>query len=267
MSVSCAESVPSPQHRIADLALSLHANPPPSPDQVIKRIVDYAASAIPGAEYAGVTHVFSRQRVTTAATTHPYPAVLDSAQQMLQEGPCYSAARDQQTFRIDDLYQEKRWPNFRREALRETPIRSILSFRLFTSDSSSAALNVYADPPGAFSDEAEDFGYALATHAALAWDAVRRDGEFRSALSSRDVIGQAKGILMNHFDIDAVAAFELLRSCLRRATESSSMSLSRSQPCGESNEDAWLSAARYFGAPCAAGDHLVLRSVTWGLCP
>ena len=40
---------------------------------------------------------------------------------------------------------------------------------------------------------------------------ARQQGDFRSALASRDLIGQAKGMLMERFTIDAVAAFELLR--------------------------------------------------------
>lgn len=111
---------------------------------MIGSIVDYAASAIPGAQYAGVTLALTRTQITTPAFAHPYPKMLDSARHMLREGPCYRAARDEQTIRVDDLYEERRWPNFRREALRMTPIRSILSFSLFTSDASSAALNVYS---------------------------------------------------------------------------------------------------------------------------
>ena len=40
---------------------------------------------------------------------------------------------------------------------------------------------------------------------------LRRQEQFRSVLASRDIIGQAKGILMGRFDINAVAAFDLLR--------------------------------------------------------
>ena len=40
---------------------------------------------------------------------------------------------------------------------------------------------------------------------------LRRDQQFRSALASRDVIGQAKGMLMERFGVNALHAFELLK--------------------------------------------------------
>jgi AmiR/NasT family two-component response regulator len=45
----------------------------------------------------------------------------------------------------------------------------------------------------------------------LVWNMTRRDQQFRSALVSRDIIGQAKGRLMERFDIGAAEAFELLK--------------------------------------------------------
>ena len=50
----------------------------------------------------------------------------------------------------------------------------------------------------------------LATHAAIALIASDKENQFESALASRDVIGQAKGIVMERFKIDAQRAFALL---------------------------------------------------------
>ncbi len=177
----------------------------------MRQIVEHAALEIPGADYAGVTLATSRNEVTTPASTHRYPALLDTIQERHAEGPCLSAAWNQHTVRIDDLRIDDRWPSYQRDALALTPIRSVLSFRLFTSDRTMGALNVYAEKPGAFNSESEEIGYVLATHTALAWDTVRRESQFRSALASRDIIGQAKGILMARFNIDAVRAFDLLK--------------------------------------------------------
>jgi AmiR/NasT family two-component response regulator len=55
-----------------------------------------------------------------------------------------------------------------------------------------------------------EIGGVFAAHVALAWSMMRRQDQFRSALASRDVIGQAKGVIMERFNLDAVEAFELL---------------------------------------------------------
>ena len=50
----------------------------------------------------------------------------------------------------------------------------------------------------------------LATHAAITLIAANTQIQFESALASRDVIGQAKGILMERYKLDAGRAFALL---------------------------------------------------------
>ena len=86
-----------------------------------------------------------------------------------------------------------------------------MSFRLYTLGVDSGALNLFGFGTGSFTAEPEALGAMLATHAAVALVAVNRQQQFESALASRDLIGQAKGILMGRFDVDAVRAFELLR--------------------------------------------------------
>jgi AmiR/NasT family two-component response regulator len=50
----------------------------------------------------------------------------------------------------------------------------------------------------------------LATHAAITLIAADKETQFKSALASRDVIGQAKGIIMERYKLDAGRAFALL---------------------------------------------------------
>ena len=197
--------------RIARLARELHNRSGDDADAVINALVDHAVAAVPSAEYAGITVTANRRHVTTPAATHRYPVILDEIQQQHQQGPCVTAVWEQHTVRVNDLSAEFRWPAYRRDALAATPIRSIMSFQLFTAHQTMGALNVYSEVPNAFDLEAEEIGIVFATHAALVWDSVRREREFRSALASRDIIGQAKGVVMERFQVDAVQAFELLK--------------------------------------------------------
>ncbi|GAT08186.1 ANTAR domain-containing protein [Mycolicibacterium novocastrense] len=52
----------------------------------------------------------------------------------------------------------------------------------------------------------------MAAHAAIGLATARRDDQFQTALASRDIIGQAKGMIMERFGVDAPAAFNLLVS-------------------------------------------------------
>jgi AmiR/NasT family two-component response regulator len=52
----------------------------------------------------------------------------------------------------------------------------------------------------------------LATYAATALISVDRQTQFESALAGRDLIGQAKGILMERFHIDAERAFDMMKA-------------------------------------------------------
>ncbi|MDT5339466.1 MAG: hypothetical protein QOD90_4971 [Mycobacterium sp.] len=180
-------------------------------DRAMAEITDSATRAVPGAQYAGITMVSKRDGIRNVAATHPYVLELDEVQRRNQEGPCLTAAWENHTVRVDDLATDERWPKYRVAALESTPIRSIVSFRVFAGEADSGALNFFAERPHAFTEEALELGMIFATHAAIAWGMLRRDRQFRSALASRDVIGQAKGMLMERFDLDAVRAFDLLK--------------------------------------------------------
>jgi transcriptional regulator with GAF, ATPase, and Fis domain len=126
------------------------------------------------------------------------------------EGPCLSAIKDHETYRIDNLEVEERWPAFAHRAAEETGVLSVLGFRLFADEDTMGALNLYSREPSAFSDDAEAFGSVFAAHAAVAMVEARHQAQFRESLESRDVIGQAKGIIMSTRHVTDDEAFQIL---------------------------------------------------------
>ena len=77
-------------------------------------------------------------------------------------------------------------------------------------------LNLYSKKRSAFDDEALAVGSVFATHAAVALAGAQQDEQMYKALQSRDVIGQAKGILMAQQNVNADEAFDILRRASQR---------------------------------------------------
>lgn len=197
--------------RIAELVQDLHARPDTDCDTVLAELAEHAAVEIPGAQYAGITRTRDAKDIDTPAATHMWPVLLDKIQQRYREGPCLTAAWEEKTIHVADLENDGRFPLYRRDALDETPIRTIMAFQLFIVGETMGALNVYAEEPNSFGPESRTIGLIFAAHSSVAWNSARRDEQFKQALSSRDTIGQAKGMIMERYSVDAVQAFALLR--------------------------------------------------------
>lgn len=202
-------------HRaIADLARTMHAIPEADTDGLdllLKSITVGAVAHVPGARWASVLLVDNKKNFVTIAETDPVMHVLDQLQLQTGQGPCLDAAWEQSTVRVDDIATDARWPQLSARIVAETPARSSVSFQLFLHQGSMGALNIFSDQTHIFTPEAEEIGMVYATHAAIAVFRTRQQDNFRSALASRDIIGQAKGIIMSQFHVDAHRAFELLR--------------------------------------------------------
>jgi GAF domain-containing protein len=197
--------------RIAEIVQQLYSRPDTDSDTVIAELAEHAAVEIPGAQYAGVTVTRNAKHIDTPAATHKWPILLDEIQQRHREGPCLTAAWEEKTIHVADLEIDDRFPLYRRDALEQTPIRAIMAFQLFIADETMGALNVYAERPHAFDQNSRAIGLVFAAHSSVAWNAARRDEQFKRALASRDTIGQAKGMIMERYGVDAVQAFEVLR--------------------------------------------------------
>ncbi len=197
--------------RIAQLVRDLYGRPDVDSDTVIAELAEHAAVEIPGALYAGVTVTRNGKHIDTPAATHQWPVVLDEIQQRHRQGPCLTAAWEEKTIHVANLETDERFPLYARDALAETPVRSVMAFQLWIAGETMGALNVYAETPDAFSADTRDIGLVFAAHSSVAWNAARRDEQFKKALASRDVIGQAKGMLMERYGVGAIQAFDLLR--------------------------------------------------------
>jgi GAF domain-containing protein len=197
--------------RIAELVQELYGRPDTDSDTVIAELAEHAAVEVPGAQYAGVTVTRNAKHIDTPAATHKWPILLDEIQQRHREGPCLTAAWEEKTIHVADLETDDRFPLYRRDALEQTPIRSVMAFQMFIAGETMGALNVYSEKPHAFGPESREVGLVFAAHSSVAWNAARRDEQFKKALASRDTIGQAKGMIMERYGVDAVQAFEVLR--------------------------------------------------------
>lgn len=205
------DAVDDVHRRIADIVQQLHGRPENDSGTVIAELAEHAAVEVPGALYAGVTVTRNGKHIDTPAASHKWPILLDEIQQRHAEGPCLTAAWEERTVHVADLENDERFPLYRRDVLEQSPIRSIMAFQLFIADTTMGALNVYAEEPNVFGPESREIGMVFAAHSSIAWNSARRDEQFREALASRDMIGQAKGMIMERYGVDAIRAFELLR--------------------------------------------------------
>jgi GAF domain-containing protein len=191
---------------LSELARAMQAEP--DTGAVMQRIVDAAVTEIGGATDAAIT-LLAHGRITSPAHTSQRATLVGQAQMHTGQGPCVDAARSEVTIRSDDLRRDDRWPEFGKVA-GEQGVLAILSFQLFVEGDSMGALDVYSDTAHGFDPQAENAGLLLAAHAAIALKASRQGENLRIALDSRDIIGQAKGILMERYKIDTGHAFDLL---------------------------------------------------------
>ncbi|MDZ7930724.1 MAG: GAF and ANTAR domain-containing protein [Rhodococcus sp. (in: high G+C Gram-positive bacteria)] len=133
----------------------------------------------------------------------------DKIQEQLGEGPCLESAIEQTTIRIDDMDSDTRWPLFT-DAASALGVKSMICFQLYVEGVNFGALNLHSTRTDAFSPEAESIGSLFAAHAAIAFSTAREEQQIRAALTSRDLIGQAKGMLMERYNLNSQAAFALL---------------------------------------------------------
>lgn len=175
----------------------------------LEAMVHAALELIPGVVEASISVARRHRGIESRAASGELPRQVDRLQEDTGEGPCMDAAYEERIVHVPDFRYEDRWPRFAPAAL-EAGATSMLAFQLYTDGDVLGALNVYGADFGAFTEESEDIGLLVAAHAAVAFADAQQVSHLHEALATRDLIGQAKGVLMERFKITPQQAFVIL---------------------------------------------------------
>lgn len=179
----------------------------PDEHAVARSVTRSVAALLPAGAEASVTLLGPDHRPRPAVDPAAPAAWLDAVQLQAGEGPLPEALAGR-TAASDDLLTAP-WPRFQPAAL-DRGIRSAVCLPLESGTRVLGALAVYAPEPADWSGAGTQLLEPVAVHAALALAAVQRAVHLDRALESRDVIGQAKGVLMERYRITADTAFGIL---------------------------------------------------------
>jgi transcriptional regulator with GAF, ATPase, and Fis domain len=182
----------------------------PGVDGSIDQIVAFTAQTF-DTDHAGVTLIRDRgRRFETAGPTSPVVREADELQDRLRQGPCVDAAVESRSVVSHAVARDPRWPAWGPRVAR-LGLASVLSSELHAGGTRIGALNVYAGRDRQFTHEDVEVGRLLAQHASVALKFVEQIDGLNVALDSRTLIGQAQGMLMERYGIDAEGAFAAMK--------------------------------------------------------
>jgi GAF domain-containing protein len=188
----------------------------------VQLVTILAQKTLPGTAGAGVSLMDAVGKRTTAASD-PLVKQADRLQYELDEGPCLTAWRDRVPVRIDDTDGERRWPQWVHE-IAELGIKAVVSAPMLVGDRSIGAIKVYALQPATYDEHSEELLSLFAQQAAILLanaqsyqDAQQLTDQLKAALASRDLVGQAKGVLIAGGARDEQEAFAMLVSASQRS--------------------------------------------------
>jgi len=167
-----------------------------------------AADSVPGVDFASVSLNRHGAPIETLAPTDPLAVAMDEFQYEFGEGPCYEVATSEQVVLANDLSREPPWPRFGPQAV-ALGVHAQLALVLLAERTQRAALNLYSRQRQNF-DGSLEIAELFAAQAALVMGFARTIKQLDQAMSSRTVIGQAVGIVMERHDLDQPQAFHFL---------------------------------------------------------
>ena len=194
-------------------------------DTALHLVTELAKTATAGTMGAAVTVVDEHGKRSRAASDHTAEHA-DALQYELDEGPCLTAWRTRQPVRIDDTTTDTRWPRWN-GAVQQLGVRSMLSTPLLIGSESIGAMKVYAQRPMNYGPADEHIMRLLAGQAAILLansqslrEARRLSRQLTEALTSRDAVAQATGVLLAEGAASQQEAFAALAAAARESDRS-----------------------------------------------
>ncbi|MEZ3181107.1 ANTAR domain-containing protein [Streptomyces pimonensis] len=179
-----------------------------TPDSTLETAVRLAVDLVPGADHAGISAVERDDRRSTLAWTDDVVRTAEGSGDPGSEAghrPYWHRLWTAPVAVVEDSENGEG-----DGALAGLGLRSALSLRLRADRRRLTVLTAYARKPRAFDETALRIGRLFTTHVGIALDSATVREQLTEAMRTRDLIGQATGILMERMDIDAAGAFDSL---------------------------------------------------------
>jgi len=186
-------------------------------DELLHRLTRQATDAI-DAVGAGIMLTADDGQLEFVAASEQLVVEAERHQHLVREGACHEAHASNRLVVVEDLVTETRWPEYRPRVI-QLGLRAVLGVPMNAHGQTIGVINIYRDRPTRWSDEdiasaeilaSMGAGYILNANHMRAQHTLAQ--QLQDAIASRDIIGQAKGILMAQLGLDADAAFDLLRT-------------------------------------------------------
>ena len=213
VSIDSTEPTDSPEAfgaALAELALTIQRQSVGTDDdnKALAVIVEGAVAAISGVQHAAIVVLNGHGQLEIPAAHGDLPPLMVAVQNEIGQGPSLDAVKQTEQILISDAGSDPRWPTFSARVEQWT-VRSVLCTPLALQGEVFGSLSLVSAEPDAFDREAQVMA-VFAAHAALALSGVRQARHLAAKADSRDIIGQAKGILMERHKLTGQQAFQTL---------------------------------------------------------
>lgn len=201
--------VPSIESAMVHAAVSLHEAE--SLQDMLNTLVLVVRDALPEIGHVGVTLAETKGPMQTAAATDGFVDYVDLIQYRLASGPCVDKLHGANDATVVDNVRHggRDWPDFLAAAAR-AGVRSMMAVRLFQDERTVGVLNMYSSTHNTISTDSQAVARMFAPYAAAAYVSARTTHNLQRALETRELVGQAVGVVMERYRLEQAQAFQYL---------------------------------------------------------